>query len=140
MNRCDSIAEESPKVRGRAVEIDPIQQREQFGHGDWRSFQADLLVTDCIKENRWSLIEQSQQKFVRMHSDDAVYPKNGCWKIFQIPSNNDFGATCDRGGENMPIVWIGEKQFLDERFVAGDDALLGILVHGIANSTQICDG
>ena len=50
-------------------------------------------------------------------------------EVLEVEGHDYVRATLDRRREDMPIVWIGEGQRRDQRFEAGDEAILHASVH-----------
>lgn len=46
----------------------------------------------------------------------------------------------DRGGEHVPVVGVGQVDRVDERLVAGDQAVADCLVHQLAGAGQLLRG
>ena len=68
---------------------------------------------------------------------DAVDGDRISGEIGEVEREDDLRSRVDCGGENMPVIRVGQAQALDQPLVAGDQRVAGIAIHQVPGPLQL---
>src|SRR5215470_4797189 len=55
----------------------------------------------------------------------------------QVKSHDGVALRLDRGGQNVPVFWVGQVQSLDQTFVAFDKAVWDRSIHELTGTLEL---
>jgi hypothetical protein len=74
-------------------------------------------------------------KVIGMLGFHTVNPEGASGEVLQIESNDDIGSAFYSGGNDMPIIGVGQCDHIDKWFKVPDEAVFDT---GIHKGTEIC--
>ena len=99
-----------PQERHRFGESLLFQCGKMFVNGFGGIFETFPLPFDRCENGLGVYVDQSDEKLVGSECLDSQRFKNVGGKITDIIRNNDGCSGMNRGGENMPVVRIGQNR------------------------------
>ena len=66
----------------------------------------------------WGEIEQMDDEIVRMLRLDSKVAHDLCREVSKVHRDDHVGLSADGGGQDMPIVWVGQMKTGNQIFVA----------------------
>ncbi len=79
-----------------------------------------------------SEIEEIQNELIGMLCFNAELVKGPLREIPQIACDDDTGSAAYRGGQHMPVLFIGENKAGDEMFISRHKCIWRCLIHELS--------
>ena len=102
-----------------------------------RVLQAVALLLGGRADHIRSKIKLAVKELIGMLRLDAIRFEGFLREVLQIKCHDGVGPATDGGSQDMPVIWIGEHESTDKRFVARDKAVTNMQVHQVSDTLDL---